>query len=88
MKPYKVSFKFNPKQNVTDILVDDVYYDKVNDYISYSEQADWEYTILKHLYNKEAQKELTALRRENQHLKQIISVYQDLETIEDKYNFE
>lgn len=79
MLPYEVKYKYDAITATTTILVNDKYYDSVEDFVGAKERPHLTHTILSRLYTEEAQKEISALRRENQQLKAVLETYKKLE---------
>lgn len=77
-KPYSVEFKYNPFQDLTEILVDQRNYDSISGYFNNEEREAVKYTVLKKLYSEETAKENLALRRENEQLRKIVAVYEQM----------
>ena len=65
-KPFNVEFKYNPFQDLTEILVDQMEYDSIAGYFNNEEREAVKYTVLKKLYSEDVAKENLALRRENE----------------------
>ena len=84
-KPYNVEFKYNPFQDLTEILVDQRNYDSIAGYFNNEEREAVKYTVLKKLYSEDVAKENLALRRENEQLRKIVSVYEQMK--EDEHDF-
>lgn len=84
-KPYNVEFTYNVFQDLTEILVDQYHYDSIAGYFSNEEREAVKYTILKKLYSEDVSKENLALRRENEQLRKIVSVYEQIKDNEDDY---
>lgn len=79
MLPYEVKYKYDAITATTTILVNGNYYDSVEDFVGAQERPHLTHTILSRLYAEEAQKEISALRRENQQLKAVLETYKKLE---------
>lgn len=77
-KPFNVEFKYNPFQDLTEILVDQMEYDSIAGYFNNEERKAVKYTVLKKLYSEDVAKENLALRRENEQLRKIVAVYEQL----------
>ena len=77
-KPFNVEFKYNPFQDLTEILVDQMEYDSIAGYFNNEEREAVKYTVLKKLYSEEVAKENLALRRENEQLRKIVAVYEQM----------
>ena len=82
-KPFNVEFKYNPFQDLTEILVDQMEYDSIAGYFNNEEREAVKYTVLKKLYSEDVAKENLALRRENEQLRKIVAVY---EQMKEEYN--
>ena len=85
-KPFNVEFKYNPFQDLTEILVDQMEYDSIAGYFNNEEREAVKYTVLKKLYSEDVAKENLALRRENEQLRKIVAVYEQMK--EDDNDFE
>lgn len=77
-KPFNVEFKYNPFQDLTEILVDQMEYDNIAGYFNNEEREAVKYTVLKKLYSEDVAKENLALRRENEQLRKIVAVYEQM----------
>ena len=77
-KPFNVEFKHNPFQDLTEILVDQMEYDSIAGYLNNEEREAVKYTVLKKLYSEDVAKENLALRRENEQLRKIVAVYEQM----------
>ena len=77
-KPFNVEFKYNPFQDLTEILVDQMEYDSIAGYFNNEEREAVKYTVLKKLYSEDAVIEKLALRRENAQLRKIDAVYEQM----------
>ncbi len=77
-KPFNVEFKYNPFQDLTEILVDQIEYDSIAGYFNNEEREAVKYTVLKKLYSEDVAKENLALRRENEQLRKIVAVYEQM----------
>lgn len=77
-KPFNVEFKYNPFQDLTEILVDQMEYDSIAGYFNNEEREAVKYTVLKKLYSEDVAKENLALRRENEQLRKIVAVYEQI----------
>ena len=77
-KPFNIEFKYNPFQDLTEILVDQVEYDSIAGYFNNEEREAVKYTVLKKLYSEDVAKENLALRRENEQLRKIVAVYEQI----------
>ena len=77
-KPFNVEFKYNPFQDLTEILVDQMTYDSIAGYFNNEEREAVKYTVLKKLYSEDVAKENLALRRENEQLRKIVAVYEQM----------
>ena len=77
-KPFNVEFKYNPFQDLTEILVDQMAYDSIAGYFNNEEREAVKYTVLKKLYSEDVAKENLALRRENEQLRKIVAVYEQM----------
>ena len=77
-KPFNVEFKYNPFQDLTEILVDQMEYDSIAGYFHNEEREAVKYTVLKKLYSEDVAKENLALRRENEQLRKIVAVYEQM----------
>ena len=77
-KPFNVEFKYNPFQDLTEILVDQMEYDSIAGYFNNEEREAVKYTVLKKLYSENVAKENLALRRENEQLRKIVAVYEQM----------
>ena len=77
-KPFNIEFKYNPFQDLTEILVDQMEYDSIAGYFNNEEREAVKYTILKKLYSEDVAKENLALRRENEQLRKIVAVYEQI----------
>ena len=77
-KPFNVEFKYNPFQDLTEILVDQMEYDSIAGYFNNEEREAVKYTVLKKLYSEDVAKENLALRRENEQLRKIVAVYEQM----------
>ena len=77
-KPFNVEFKYNPFQDLTEILVDQMPYDSIAGYFNNEEREAVKYTVLKKLYSEDVAKENLALRRENEQLRKIVAVYEQM----------
>lgn len=84
-KPFNIEFKYNPFQDLTEILVDQMAYDSIAGYFNNEEREAVKYTVLKKLYSEDVAKENLALRRENEQLRKIVAVYEQMK--EDDNNF-
>lgn len=84
-KPFNVEFKYNPFQDLTEILVDQMEYDSIAGYFNNEEREAVKYTVLKKLYSEDVAKENLALRRENEQLRKIVAVYEQMK--EDDHDF-
>lgn len=84
-KPFNIEFKYNPFQNLTEILVDQMAYDSIAGYFNNEEREAVKYTVLKKLYSEDVAKENLALRRENEQLRKIVAVYEQMK--EDKNDY-
>ena len=85
-KPFNVEFKYNPFQDLTEILVDQMEYDSIAGYFNNEEREAVKYTVLKKLYSEDVAKENLALRRENEQLRKIVAVYEQMK--EDDNDFQ
>ena len=65
-KPFNIEFKYNPFQDLTEILVDQIEYDSIAGYFNNEEREAVKYTVLKKLYSENVEKENLAHRRENE----------------------
>ena len=77
-KPFNIEFKYNPFQDLTEILVDQMEYDSIAGYFNNEEREAVKYTVLKKLYSEDVAKENLALRRENEQLRKIVAVYEQI----------
>ena len=77
-KPFNIEFKYNPFQDLTEILVDQMEYDSIAGYFNNEEREAIKYTVLKKLYSEDVAKENLALRRENEQLRKIVAVYEQI----------
>lgn len=77
-KPFNIEFKYNPFQDLTEILVDQMAYDSIAGYFNNEEREAVKYTVLKKLYSEDVAKENLALRRENEQLRKIVAVYEQM----------
>lgn len=77
-KPFNIEFKYNPFQDLTEILVDQMEYDSIAGYFNNEEREAVKYTVLKKLYSEDVAKENLALRRENEQLRKIVAVYEQM----------
>lgn len=77
-KPFNIEFKYNPFQDLTEILVDQMEYDSIAGYFNSEEREAVKYTVLKKLYSEDVAKENLALRRENEQLRKIVAVYEQI----------
>ena len=77
-KPFNIEFKYNPFQDLTEILVDQMEYDSIAGYFNNDEREAIKYTVLKKLYSEDVAKENLALRRENEQLRKIVAVYEQM----------
>ena len=77
-KPFNVEFKYNPFQDLAEILVDQMEYDSIAGYFNNEEREAVKYTVLKKLYSEDVAKENLALRRENEQLRKIVAVYEQM----------
>ena len=77
-KPFNIEFKYNPFQDLTEILVDQMEYDNIAGYFNNEEREAIKYTVLKKLYSEDVAKENLALRRENEQLRKIVAVYEQM----------
>ena len=77
-KPFTIEFKYNPFQDLTEILVDQMEYDSIAGYFNNEEREAVKYTVLKKLYSEDVAKENLALRRENEQLRKIVAVYEQM----------
>lgn len=77
-KPFNIEFKYNPFQDLTEILVDQMAYDSIAGYFNNEEREAVKYTVLKKLYSEDVAKENLALRRENEQLRKIVAVYEQI----------
>ena len=77
-KPFNVEFKYNPFQDLTEILVDQMEDDSIAGYFNNEEREAVKYTVLKKLYSEDVAKENLALRRENEQLRKIVAVYEQM----------
>ena len=77
-KPFNVELKYNPFQDLTEILVDQMEYDSIAGYFNNEEREAVKYTVLKKLYSEDVAKENLALRRENEQLRKIVAVYEQM----------
>lgn len=77
-KPFNIEFKYNPFQDLTEILVDQMEYDSIAGYFNNEEREAIKYTVLKKLYSEDVAKENLALRRENEQLRKIVAVYEQM----------
>ena len=77
-KPFNIEFKYNPFQDLTEILVDQMEYDSIAGYFNNEEREAVKYTVLKKLYSEDVAKENLALRRENEQLRKIVAVYEKM----------
>ncbi len=84
-KPFNIEFKYNPFQDLTEILVDQMEYDSIAGYFNNEEREAIKYTVLKKLYSEDVAKENLALRRENEQLRKIVAVYEQMK--EDENDF-
>lgn len=84
-KPFNIEFKYNPFQDLTEILVDQMAYDSIAGYFNNEEREAVKYTILKKLYSEDIAKENLALRRENEQLRKIVAVYEQMKEDENDY---
>lgn len=84
-KPFNIEFKYNPFQDLTEILVDQMAYDSIAGYFNNEEREAVKYTILKKLYSEDVAKENLALRRENEQLRKIVAVYEQMKEDENDY---
>lgn len=84
-KPYSVEFKYNPFQDLTEILVDQRNYDSISGYFNNEEREAVKYTVLKKLYSEDVSKENLALRRENEQLRKIVAVYEQMKDENDDF---
>ena len=84
-KPFNIEFKYNPFQDLTEILVDQMKYDSIAGYFNNEEREAVKYTVLKKLYSEDVAKENLALRRENEQLRKIVAVYEQIK--EDDHDF-
>lgn len=84
-KPFNIEFKYNPFQDLTEILVDQMEYDSIAGYFNNEEREAVKYTVLKKLYSEDVAKENLALRRENEQLRKIVAVYEQMK--EDDHDF-
>ena len=84
-KPFTIEFKYNPFQDLTEILVDQMEYDSIAGYFNNEEREAVKYTVLKKLYSEDVAKENLALRRENEQLRKIVAVYEQMK--EDDHDF-
>ena len=50
-KPFNIEFKYNPFQDLTEILVDQMEYDSIAGYFNNEEREAVKYTVLKILYS-------------------------------------
>lgn len=82
-KPFNVEFKYNPFQDLTEILVDQMAYDSIAGYFNNEEREAVKYTVLKKLYSEDVAKENLALRRENEQLRKIVAVYEQMKEDDD-----
>ena len=78
IKPFNIEFKYNPFQDLTEILVDQMEYDSIAGYFNNEEREAVKYTVLKKLYSEDVAKENLALRRENEQLRKIVAVYEQM----------
>ena len=51
-KPFNIEFKYNPFQDLTEILVDQMEYDSIAGYFNNEECEAVKYTVLKKLYSE------------------------------------
>lgn len=84
-KPFNIEFKYNPFQDLTEILVDQMAYDSIAGYFNNEEREVVKYTALKKLYSEDVAKENLALRRENEQLRKIVAVYEQMKEDENDY---
>lgn len=77
-KPFNIEFKYNPFQDLTEILVDQMAYDSIAGYFNNEEREAVKYIVLKKLYSEDVAKENLALRRENEQLRKIVAVYEQM----------
>ena len=77
-KPFNIEFKYNPFQDLTEILVDQMEYDCIEGYFNNEEREAVKYTVLKKLYSEDVAKENLARRRENEQLRKIVAVYEQM----------
>ena len=77
-KPFNIEFKYNPFQDLTEILVDQMEYASIAGYFNNEEREAVKYTVLKKLYSEDVAKENLALRRENEQLRKIVAVYEQM----------
>lgn len=84
-KPFNIEFKYNPFQDLTEILVDQMTYDSIAGYFNNEEREAVKYTVLKKLYSEDVAKENLALRRENEQLRKIVAVYEQMKEDENDY---
>lgn len=77
-KPFNIEFKYNPFQDLTEILVGQMEYDSIAGYFNNEEREAVKYTVLKKLYSEDVAKENLALRRENEQLRKIVAVYEQM----------
>lgn len=84
-KPFNIEFKYNPFQDLTEILVDQMAYDSIAGYFNSEEREAVKYTVLKKLYSEDVAKENLALRRENEQLRKIVAVYEQMKEDENDY---
>ena len=84
-KPFNIEFKYNPFQDLTEILVDQMAYDSIAGYFNNEEREAVKYTVLKKLYSEDVAKENLALRRENEQLRKIVAVYEQMKEDENDY---
>ena len=77
-QPFNIEFKYNPFQDLTEILVDQMEYDSIAGYFNNEEREAVKYTVLKKLYSEDVAKENLALRRENEQLRKIVAVYEQM----------
>lgn len=82
-KPFNIEFKYNPFQDLTEILVDQMAYDSIAGYFNNEEREAVKYTVLKKLYSEDVAKENLALRRENEQLRKIVAVYEQMKEDDD-----
>ena len=84
-KPFNVEFKYNPFQDLTEILVDQMEYDSIAGYFNNEEREAVKYTVLKKLYSEDVAKENLALRRENEQLRKIVAVYEQMKEDDNEF---